>query len=265
MDKLIVLLGYMFILCVVSAVGAYLPQIRKMDDRQTHFLIALSAGIFLGLLFVLLIPEAYELSVHHEGRSFETVSYLLLAGFLVIAFIDVLIKHFHMASCPCECHQDDHKHEITSLSAFIGLSVHAICDGLALAAALLGGEEIGFVALVGMCVHKFVVLFSLSSSLLLTDKDARGRWTYLTAFILISPVSAIIFYLFFSGFNVEDVAGLPMAFAAGTFMFVTFSNMLPEAFHRKDHELKSFIIVLIGVCVSVATILFVNMVGGHSH
>jgi hypothetical protein len=61
MDKLIVLLGYMFILCVVSAVGAYLPQIRKMDDRQTHFLIALSAGIFLGLLFVLLIPEAYEL------------------------------------------------------------------------------------------------------------------------------------------------------------------------------------------------------------
>ena len=42
-------------------------------------------------------------------------------------------------------------------------------------------------------------------------------------------------------------------------------NMLPEAFHRKDHELKSFIIVLIGVCVSVATILFVNMVGGHSH
>ncbi|MBR1973169.1 MAG: divalent heavy-metal cations transporter, partial [Candidatus Methanomethylophilaceae archaeon] len=85
MDKLIVLLGYMFILCVVSAAGAYLPQIRKMDDRQTHFLIALSAGIFLGLLFVMLIPEAYEQSVHHEGRSFETVSYLLLAGFLLIA------------------------------------------------------------------------------------------------------------------------------------------------------------------------------------
>jgi len=242
-----------------------LPQIRKMDDRQTHFLIALSAGIFLGLLFVMLIPEAYEQSVHHEGRSFETVSYLLLAGFLLIAFVDVLIKHFHMASCPCECHQDDHKHEITSLSAFVGLSVHAICDGLALSAAILGGEEIGLVALVGMCVHKFVVMFSLSSSLLLTDKDARGRWFYLVAFILISPVSAIVFYLFFSGFDVDDVVGLPLAFAAGTFMFVTFSNMLPEAFHRKDQELKSFIFVMIGVCISVVTILLVNLVGGHSH
>jgi len=61
------------------------------------------------------------------------------------------------------------------------------------------------------------------------------------------------------------VAGLPMAFAAGTFMFVTFSNMLPEAFHRKDHELASFIIVVIGVCISVATILLVGAVGGHSH
>ena len=265
MDKFIVLLGYMLILCIVSAVGAYLPQIRKLDDRQTHFLIALSAGIFLGLLFVMLVPEAYELSVEHEGHSFDMVSYLLLAGFLLMALIDVLIKHFHMASCPCECHQDDHKHEITSLSAFIGLSVHAICDGLALAAAIIGGDEIGFVALVGMCIHKFVVLFSLSSSLLLTDKDTRGRWLYLVAFILISPIAAIVFFLFFSGFDVHDVAGLPMAFAAGTFMFVTFSNMLPEAFHRKDHELASFIIVVIGVCISVATILLVGAVGGHSH
>lgn len=260
-----VLLGYMLILCVVSAVGAYLPQIKKMDDRQAHFLIALSAGIFLGLLFIMLIPEAYELSVHHEHHSFELVSYLLLGGFLLMAFIDVLIKHFHMASCPCECHQDDHKHEITSLSAFIGLSVHAICDGLALAAAILGGDEVGFVALVGMCIHKFVVLFSLSSSLLLTDKGAKSRWIYLGTFILISPVAAVIFYLFFSGFDVHHVAGLPMAFAAGTFMFVTFSNMLPEAFHRKDQELKSFIIVVIGVLISVATILLVNAVGGHSH
>lgn len=265
MDKLIVMLGYMAILCIVSAVGAYFPQIRKMDDRQTHFLIALSGGIFLGLLFIMLVPEAYELSVHHEGHSFETVSYLLLAGFLVIALIDVLIKHFHMVSCPCECHQDDHRHEIVSLSAFIGLSVHAICDGLALAAACLGGEDIGFIALIGMCIHKFVVLFSLSSSLLLTDKDTRGRWAYLATFILISPVAAILFYLFFSGFHVNDFAGLPMAFAAGTFMFVTFSNMLPEAFHRKDHELASFIVVLIGVAVSVVTILLVNMVGGHHH
>lgn len=265
MNSLIVMLGYMLILCAVSAVGAYLPQIRKMGDRETHLLIALSAGIFLGLLFVLLIPEAYELSVEHEGHTFETVSYLFLGGFLLIALIDVLIKHFHMVGCPCECHKDEHKHEISSLSAFIGLSVHAICDGLALAAAFLGGEKVGFVALVGMCVHKFVVLFSLSSSLLLTDKSVGSRWTYLGTFIMISPVAALLFYLFFNGFHVHEFAGLPMAFAAGTFMFVTFSNMLPEAFHRKDHELASFIVVLIGVCVSVLTIIFVNAVGGHSH
>ncbi|MDD7423988.1 MAG: ZIP family metal transporter [Candidatus Methanomethylophilaceae archaeon] len=265
MDKMIVLLGYMAILCVVSAAGAYLPQIKRMNDRQTHFLIALSGGIFLGLLFVMLVPEAYELSVEHEGRSFETVSYMFLFGFLLIAFVDVLIKHFHMAECPCECHEDEHKHEIASLSAFVGLSVHATCDGLALAAAILGGEHIGLVALIGMSVHKFVVLFSLSSSLLLTDKSAKGRWTYLGAFIAISPLSAILFYLFFNGFEIYDVAGLPMAFAAGTFMFVTFCNMLPEAFHRKDHELVSFIVIFAGVCVSVITVFLVNMLGGHTH
>lgn len=269
MNEIWIVLGYMLVLGAVSIAGAALPQVRKLTDSQTHYLIALSAGIFLGLLFVLLVPEAYEISVEHEGHGFETVSYMLMIGFLAIAFVDILIKHFHLGQCPCgdhHCvHDDDRQHEVSSLSAFIGLSVHACCDGLALAAAFLGGEEIGFVALIGMCVHKFVVLFSLSSSLLLTDRTTKSRWIYLGAFTAITPISAVISYLSFNVLSLGSMTGLPMAFAAGTFMFVTFCNMLPEAFHRKDQELKSLFIVLLGVALAVVTLVLVNMMGGHHH
>lgn len=263
MDGMIVFVCYAAIMFAVCMVGAYVPQVRRFDDRQRHALIALSAGIFLALLFLLLIPETIELN--EANHDHEGLAYAMLAGFLVIAFIDVLIKHFHMRSCPCECHQDQHKHELVSISAFIGLSVHACCDGLALAAALMGGEEVGIVALTGMCIHKFVETFSLSSSMLLSGEEARVKWVYLTGFSLITPLMGLLFYLFLSEFDVESVAGLPIAFATGTFMFVTFCNMLPEAFHRKDDELRSFGIVMVGVIVSAAALILASVLGGHVH
>ena len=265
MDGMIVFACYAVILFLVSMVGAYLPQIRKLSDEQTHMLIALGAGIFLGLLFLMLIPEAFHMAVGHEGKSYNTVALMFLIGFLLLAFVDTLIKHYHMASCPCECHQDEHRHEIYSISAFIGLSVHACCDGLSLAAALIGGESIGFVALIGMCVHKFVVLFSLSSSLLLSIDSMKQRWKYLTAFSLITPLAGVVFYLFMQGIHIDDFVGLPLAFAAGTFMFVTFCNMIPEAFHRKNNELKSFIIVFLGVVIAAVSIAITSVLGGHVH
>lgn len=264
MDGTIVFVCYAAIIFAVCMAGAYVPQIKKFDDRQRHALIALSAGIFVGLLFLLLIPEAIELN-EESSAGVDGLVYAMLAGFLIIAFIDVLIKHFHMRSCPCECHEDQHKHEMVSISAFIALSVHACCDGLALAAALMGGEEVGLIALAGMCVHKFVETFSLSSSMLLSGEEARVKWVYLTGFSLITPVMGMLFYVFLSGFDVDAVAGIPIAFATGTFMFVTFCNMLPEAFHRKDDELRSFLIVLLGVAISVAAVLLVSMAGGHVH
>ena len=264
MDGIAVFVIYSLIMLAVSLAGAYVPQIRELNDKQTHMLIGVSAGIFLGILFMMLLPEAFHMSVH-QGYDFNMVSYMVLGGFLVLAFVNCLIKYLHMESCPCECHNEEHSHNMYSLSAFIGLSVHAACDGLALAAALLGGQEVGFIALIGMCIHKFVVLFSLSSSLLLSESDKKSRWMYLIAFSLITPIAGIVFYLFLTGFDVGNVAGLPMAFAAGSFMYVTFCNMLPEAFHRKDNEMRSFILVLVGVLIAAAMLICVNMLGGHIH
>lgn len=263
MDGFLVFMGYAAIMFLVCMLGSYLPQIKKLNDAQRHMLIALSAGIFLALIFCLFLPEAYELCIEEAGMEFGNMSYMLLAGFLVIAFIDVMIRHYHMRACPCECHRDEHKHELMSLTTFIGLSVHACCDGLALAAAVIGGETVGFIALCGMCLHKFVETFSLSSSFLLSDGNSKRKWTYLTAFSLITPVAGIVFYLFLNGLDIHNVAGLPMAFAAGTFMYVTFCDILPEAFHRKEMDLKTFVVIAAGVAIAVVCLALVEMTGGH--
>ena len=92
MEGFLVFALYSLVLFAVCMAGAYLPQIRQFNDTQKHLLIALTAGIFLGLLFWLFLPESYELTVEHGGHDFSVMCYAIVAGFLIISFIDILIK-----------------------------------------------------------------------------------------------------------------------------------------------------------------------------
>jgi zinc transporter ZupT len=132
-----------------------------------------------------------------------------------------------------------------------------------LAAALLAGESVGILALIGMCIHKFVVLFSLSSTFLLVDQPRKKSMTYLLTFCLITPIAGLISFIILNGISVEGLAGLPLAFAAGTFMYVALCDMIPEAFHRKNQDLKSFVFLMIGLGICAVAIIAVDYLGGH--
>ncbi len=247
-------------LVVASLIGAYIPFIKKLDDEKIHLLIALSAGIFLGILFFLLLPEAMEESVEDNIEP-HYIMMVVLIGFLLILLIDVIIKHFHGVSCACECHNEEHSHNMASLSAFIGLAVHAFVDGLLIATAgMFENQEIVFLTLFGFCVHKFIELFSLSSTFLLTNLEKKDIMKYLLVFTCITPLGMLISGLFFN--NAVDIAtSIPFAFSAGTFMYVSFCQMIPEAFHRKKNTVASFVLLMVGI--AVAAVVF--LVFGHQH
>ena len=260
METAVTLIIYMAALFGIALLGAYTPYIRELTDKQVHLLVALSAGIFLGILFFLLLPESLHES-SEGGIEEKYVMITILVGFLAILLTDVLIKHFHMASCPCECHKEQHRHKIGTLSAFFGLAVHAFVDGLVLATALMADSEIAWLALIGMCIHKYVEVCSLSSTFLLSEEEKSTVMKYLIAFSLITPVAALISYLVFNGVSVEGMVGLPLAFSAGTFMYVAFCHMVPEAFHREEQDIRSFLFLLIGIGIAA----FVFLTFGHTH
>lgn len=257
-----------FVICTialiaVSVLGAIVPFVKKLTDEKVHMLIALSAGIFLGLLFFMLLPETIHEGIIEGGLKISHVLGVVMGGFLLIMLINVLIKYFHGRGCACECHNEEHDHGIVSISAFIGLAIHAFIDGLLLATMLMTTDTGAmFAALVGMCVHKFVELFSLSSTFLLTDMTKKKKMIWLGAFTLITPIGAIISFLILNGAAVDGASiGIPFAFSAGTFMYVTFCELIPEAFHRRKNGIKSFILMMVGVAIAAAVFIFF----GHSH
>lgn len=283
---------FVIVTLIVSLIGAFLPHMIKMNDRQTHLMISFSAGVFMGVLFLMLLPEAIHESIEH-GYSAIDVMYAVMGGFVAILITDIVLKHYHCSKfkhehehdhdheehehqCCCHDHgnhhhddedlgspEDLHSHDITSLSAFIGLSIHAAFDGLALATAFIVGTEVGLTVLIGMCIHKLVVVFSLSSTFLMSNKKQQAM-RYLVAFCLISPLAAIVSYLFLDGIG-TSWTGIALSVSAGIFMFVTMCNMIPEAFHRKNLELKSLVLVLLGIVTVIAVVFITAQLGGHIH
>ena len=84
---------------------------------------------------------------------------------------------------------------------------------------------------------------------------------YLVSFSLITPIGAIISFLVLNGASVDGMIGIPMAISAGTFMYVALCDMVPEAFHRENQQLKSFMFLVAGIAIAAVVFLLF----GHSH
>jgi len=252
MEPIMLFLLYSALLIIVSMVAAYLPLIGKLKDERAHMMIALSAGIFFGLLIFMLLPEGLEES-EEGGLDTHYAMLIMAAGFVVILVMEILMRQHHVDSCGC--HADSHGHKLVSISSFIGLSIHAACDGLALAALFLTGAEVGLMATIGLCIHKFVELFSLSTTMVLSELEKKKALLRLGLFALITPVAGLLFFLLFSDMEVEGMLGIPLMFASGTLLYVTMCDMLPESFHREEHDLKGLAFVLLGIGIMLAVAL----------
>lgn len=267
-DPLMVLVLFAVAILATSLAGAYLPNLRETDSRRTHLLVALSSGIFIGILFFTLLPDVMDAAHEalHDGAGHEIFMETCLfvaIGFLAVLFVDVLLKHFHVGSCPCEHeHDEPHGHDLTSWTAFIGLAVHAAIDGMLLAIAVWAGDDIGIGVLVALAIHKFVELFSLSSIFKLTDWNRRKRLMYLLGFTLITPIAAFVSWPI-----IDLVSGvsmlIPLALATGTFMYVGIYSLLPEAFHERKDVLVSFALVIAGIALMAAITILLGH--GHTH
>ena len=259
MDGLLLFCGFSVLLIAVSLVSAYLPFARSISEDKSHMMIALGTGIFLGLLFFMLLPEGIE-ECEEGGIDTHYAMYALIFGFILILVIDTIMKKNHLATCGCELHDDHHEHKIASMSFFVGLSIHAACDGLAFAAMFMAGEEVGLMAMVGLCIHKFAELFSLSTEMMMSGIGKKQSMIRLALFSLITPVAGILFFLLFSDMQVDGTLGIPLTIAAGTLLYVVTSNMIPESFHG-EKGYRNLAMILIGVALMLAVALLFP----HSH
>ncbi len=165
---------------------------------------------------------------------------------------------------PSHAHDHGHSHgasghKLSWSGAAIGLSLHSILDGIALAAAastkpivVAGQADVAGPAWAGLAVFLVVFLHRPFDSMTLVTLMAKGGWSARTRqivnglFSLAIPVGAALFVLGLSGTSHQNsLVGCALAFSAGTFLCISTSDLLPELqFHQHDRVPLSVLFLL---------------------
>jgi solute carrier family 39 (zinc transporter), member 9 len=238
MEPLMLLGIYGALIVVVSLIGGSLPLLWSWNSSQLHLMTALSAGVFIGATFIILIPDAVDVMDPNQALI------LVMVGFITILLFEVLLKHRHQDEC--DEHTEEHQHSLTSTTAFVGLSIHSAMDGFALGVAVVLNQEIGTIVFLAILAHKAIDVFSLSTTFALAEIDKRKGIKFMVLFSLITPIAALIAFPFLD--LLKDInVGIPLALAGGTFMYVGIYDLLPEAFHEEHSGIKAIILVALGI------------------
>jgi zinc and cadmium transporter len=158
------------------------------------------------------------------------------------------------------------------MGVFLGLGIHTLIDGMALAASVqvdaAHGETglLGFGTFLAILLHK--PLDTVPISILMRARQQSSRLTHIVnaAFAVLCPAGVAMFFLGFEKFSGHQsaIVGCALAFSAGVFLCISLSDLLPELeFHAHD-RLKLSIALLIGVAAAYA-IGYVEPEHAHSH
>jgi len=134
--------------------------------------------------------------------------------------------------------------------------IHSIIAGIGLGVAVLVEPTLGVIVFAAIMAHESIELFSLSTVFKLARFENKKIFAFVIPLSLMKPAGAWIAILTF-----EIVAkielGIPLALAAGTFLYVGICDLLPEAFHEEKKRYSGFILVLTGIAIMYAIGLFI--------
>ncbi len=247
--------GFLFNLFLASA-GIFLVTLlvsfffisKDIELKPRFSLTALSAGFMLGSACFFLIPESFVIYGYKSG-------YYLLAGFL---FLFVLERFVLIHICDTdECHL--HLPKTLGATAFIGLSLHSLSEGLVISPALSVGTIESLIPIfAGILIHKTPCVFSLSSLLLHDHYQKRSIILLNVVFALLFPAGGILYMVLYSLLHSRNISieGPAMAFGAGTFFYIAVSDLIPQL-HKQTHQRNQLYIWLcMGVCITFVLSLF---------
>ncbi len=224
---------HLFIFCTViviaSLLGGSVPMLFRPTHRRMQLAMSGIAGVIAGIAVLDLLPEALELGDTHR------VMLWLLGGFLCIFLLErFLPSHCHDVAEDDRATSCSHEHRLTWMGAFVGLTLHSVLAGVALAASWqAGGFATSLGVFIAIVLHKPFDGLTLISMMRLS-KISKGK-THLVnvIFSLTVPIGILGFAVL--GDPSQGVVAGALAFSAGMFLCISLCDLLPELqFHGHD-------------------------------
>jgi len=235
-----------FIVSLISLAGIFTLAINdKLLRQMLIYFVGFSAGALFGDVFIHLLPEAAE----EFGFSLN-LSIGILVGITISFIIEKIIcwRHCHLPITK------KHIHRFAYMNLF-GDLFHNFLDGLTIAVSYLVNIQVGVATTVAVILHEipqeigdFGVLLHGGFS-----KNKALVYNFLTATIAI--IGTIIGLSL--NFYVENISQFLVPFAAGNFIYIAGSDLIPEL--HKEVSFKKGLVQLLFFLAGTAVMFGILM------
>lgn len=241
------------LLLVASFIGALLPLYRRWSERGLHVLVSVSAGIFLGTIFLHLLPHLAGVGHgDHGAHTLDAADQRTIAPWVaaLVGLLLLFVLEKVWLRSVLRTHGAD-PHTGLWAATLVGLSLHSLTSGVALTAILENpGARTQFV--ISLLVHKAAETFSLATVMRLANLTRWRALLFLFGFAAIEPLGLMGGRALLSTDHTLDA--VLTGFAGGTFLYVAICDLLPEVFHGSDRPALKLASVVAGVLLTAVTL-----------
>jgi zinc transporter ZupT len=185
---------------------------HKRTHLPLRYVVAGGAGFMLAAAFVRMLPET-----SHLPHAFL---FVLIGYFGVHLFEHTVAPHFHFGE---EIHEDAMLQPSAGYLAVLGLGVHTVFDGVAIAAGFMVSPALGMILFLAVLLHKLPEGFTIASIMLASGHSRAAAIAAGGALSVCTIVGAVATSLF-----AEQHVGYALALSAGVTVYVAASDLIPE-------------------------------------
>ncbi|XP_023121055.1 zinc transporter ZIP1 [Amphiprion ocellaris] len=284
------LIGLLLLTLLFGFIPARVKWFRDTDGTDTHrtvlsLISCFAGGVFLAACLLDIIPDYLsdintELDARKVETSFPLPEFIIAAGFFTVLILERIVlncrelRGSHAERAPLipdnrnshgvttspdlessghHVHVDFQAHSpFRSFMLFLSLSLHSVFEGLAIG--LQSTDSKVLEICIAILVHKSIIVFSLSVKLV--QSAVRPLWVaaYIGVFAVMSPLGIAIGI---SVMEAELAAGALIqavleGLAAGTFVYITFLEILPHELNSPGRQLLKALFILLGFSIMAA-------------
>ncbi|KAF4083014.1 hypothetical protein AMELA_G00135180 [Ameiurus melas] len=280
--KISALVGLLALTLFFGFIPVRMKFFRVTSGTETHriivsFISCFAGGVFLAACLLDIIPDYLsDISAQLQDTDIDypLAEFIIACGFFIVLILERLViscngqgneelapllpsaghshSHTHRSVNDVESsghhvHVDLQAHSsFRAFMLFLSLSLHSVFEGLAIG--LQTTETKVLEICIAILIHKSIIVFSLSIKLI--QSAIRPMWLtiYILVFSVMSPLGIAI------GIGVSEaqlqmgalVQAVLEGLAAGTFVYITFLEILPHELNSPGRQLLKVLFILIG-------------------
>lgn len=240
-------LGYILLFTFLGSIasligGSILLHREKFAIKIAHFLTSFAAGVLLGTAFFDLLPEAA-----HEAEKYGGDIFLwALVGFSVLFLIERFIHWFHHHASE-HINPDEGKSVIPLL--IISDTTHNFIDGIIIAFTFMVSVPLGIVTSLAIVAHE--IPQEIGDFAIMLHRGLKKRIVLTVNVLSAFAAMAGAIITFVIGENIGSFLPIFLSIAAGFFIYIAASDLIPEIHHEDKRKvaLMQTLLLFLGIFV----------------